>query len=258
MTNQIEITKVSRLIDIHNEITGNLKNSLELAIEAGKLLTNIKATLQHGEFIPWIEANMPFTDRTARNYMNLYENKDKLKTESVSDLNGAYKLLKPPEKSSNDDLIDLAEYEKIIKELNKFIGDISLDIAKSLYEVKSYYDNGGNGGDLPHSREKVKGYFELLQKAMTYKGKGIYDIQQYAFKESGRDTCKFSTIWNDLLNKMVISDDEAEAFLDRYLPDETRLLTEDEFKFELNRMNVKDRYEKSNNKYVLDYPYLFA
>ena len=46
---------------------------MEKAIELGGLLAEQKETLSHGEFTPWIEANLPFTDRTARNYMRLHD-----------------------------------------------------------------------------------------------------------------------------------------------------------------------------------------
>ena len=41
--------------------------------------------------------HLPFTDRTARNYMKLHEHRERLKTETVSDLNEAYDLLRRPQ-----------------------------------------------------------------------------------------------------------------------------------------------------------------
>lgn len=89
----IEKSRISEIVTLHGEVCGLLKMSLEKAIRIGELLTEQKASLQHGDFIPWIQTNLPFTDRTARSYMNCYRNRDLLKTESISDLKGAYKLL---------------------------------------------------------------------------------------------------------------------------------------------------------------------
>ena len=89
----IERTRADTIIILHNEIIGHLTKSLEKAIRIGELLTEQKRTLKHGDFTNWILDNLPFTDRTARNYMRLYDNRDKLKTENVSDLASAYKLL---------------------------------------------------------------------------------------------------------------------------------------------------------------------
>jgi hypothetical protein len=86
-------TVISEIVTLHNEIAGHLNMSLSKAIRIGELLQGQKDSLKHGEFIPWLSKNIPFTDRTARNYMRLYQERDRLKTETVSDLTSAYKLL---------------------------------------------------------------------------------------------------------------------------------------------------------------------
>ena len=90
---QLERTRISEITQLHGEIAGYIKVTLEKAIRIGELLAEQKAELGHGEWLPWVEENLPFTDRTARNYMRAYESRDRLKTEIVSDLTGAYRLL---------------------------------------------------------------------------------------------------------------------------------------------------------------------
>ena len=87
---------IKKIISLHNEITESLKTSLEKAILIGQLLIEQKEKLKHGEFTSWIKENLPFTGRTARNYIKLFNNKDMLITERVSDLTAAYKLLSTP------------------------------------------------------------------------------------------------------------------------------------------------------------------
>ena len=94
--NNIQKSTIKEIISLHNEISGYLKMSLEKAIRIGELLVEQKESLKHGKFTPWIKDNLPFTDRTARNYMRLYKEKDRLKTERVSDLTTAYGLLEAP------------------------------------------------------------------------------------------------------------------------------------------------------------------
>lgn len=89
-------TKASEIASLHSEIVGHLRQSLEKAMRIGELLAEQKASMAHGKFTPWIEENLPFTDRTARNYMRLYKERDRFKTETVSDLKSAYRLLKSP------------------------------------------------------------------------------------------------------------------------------------------------------------------
>jgi hypothetical protein len=90
---EIEQSRTQEIVSLHQEIVGHLRQSLEKAIRIGELLTEQKGSLKHGEFTPWLETNIPFTDRTARNYMRLYRERDRIKTESVSDLNDAYRLI---------------------------------------------------------------------------------------------------------------------------------------------------------------------
>ncbi len=51
------------------------------AIRAGELLNEAKGRVKHGEWLPWLKANFPASERTARNYMRLAE-----KSATVADL----------------------------------------------------------------------------------------------------------------------------------------------------------------------------
>ena len=96
MKTDLTVTRADEIIRLHDEVIGALKTSLKKAIRIGELLTDQKESMGHGAFLPWVKENLPFTDRTARNYMRLHRERDRLKTETVSDLKGAYKLLGAP------------------------------------------------------------------------------------------------------------------------------------------------------------------
>jgi len=89
-----EKSRVQEIVNLHQEILGHLRSSLGKAIKIGQLLSEQKSNLAHGEFTTWVKVNIPFSDRTARNYMRLFKEQDKLKTENVSDLGDAYNVLK--------------------------------------------------------------------------------------------------------------------------------------------------------------------
>src|SRR5258707_8227910 len=84
------IDEINRL---HGEVVKAAKTTLEKAIRIGELLDNIKSTLPYGSWLPWVRENLRFTDRTARNYMRLYEHRAQLKNGNVSDLAEAYATL---------------------------------------------------------------------------------------------------------------------------------------------------------------------
>lgn len=83
--------RTRRIVQLHNGILQAMKMSLSNAIEAGKLLEQQKKSLKHGLFLAWIETLMPFSQKTAWNYMALYRHSDKLVT--VTNLQEAYKQI---------------------------------------------------------------------------------------------------------------------------------------------------------------------
>ena len=90
-----ELTELTQRITLlHSEALAGFKIGLDKAIEVGGLLTYAKKKIipygQFGEFCKML----PFTERTAQNYMRVYANRNLAKTESLSDLNVFYEFLK--------------------------------------------------------------------------------------------------------------------------------------------------------------------
>lgn len=78
---------------LHGEIGTLLQSSLEKAATIGELLTRKKAELEHGQFTPWIEENLPFGDRMARKYMRVYEHRNQIENGTTGSDLGVTKLL---------------------------------------------------------------------------------------------------------------------------------------------------------------------
>lgn len=89
-------TTADEIRQLHDEINGIGRAALDKAIRIGELLTAKKADLGHGKWLPWVESEALFSARTATRYLGLYENREKVKSASVSDLTEAYRLLAPP------------------------------------------------------------------------------------------------------------------------------------------------------------------
>jgi hypothetical protein len=78
------------IVNLHLAVEASLRRSVQDAIKIGELLAQQKDELPHGDFLAWIERELPFTDRTARRYMLLWEYRSK--TDTVSDLTEAHKI----------------------------------------------------------------------------------------------------------------------------------------------------------------------
>jgi len=89
---------------LHAEVTAALTATLGKAMLIGGKLIEIKASLPHGQFGAWIVNNCQFTDRTARYYMRLAENRELVNAnrKSISGLtmSGAIRLLAEPKPSA--------------------------------------------------------------------------------------------------------------------------------------------------------------
>ena len=78
-----ELNRLNALIE------HKLRSTVQDAIRAGEILTNIREKVGHGNFLPWLKANCAFSERSAQNYMRLFRHRDK--TANVADLQNAYK-----------------------------------------------------------------------------------------------------------------------------------------------------------------------
>ena len=94
MTNEIDC--VDEICRLHREIFQQAETMLQNIMQIGGLLVQRKQKLPHGQFTKWVEENLPFTTRTAQNYMKVFRNKEQLKNENVSVLSDAYNILKLP------------------------------------------------------------------------------------------------------------------------------------------------------------------
>src|SRR3954468_24371743 len=81
---------------VADRIKGRHKRQMEAIIETGRDLLAMKELLEHGQFQEWLHAEFAWTDRTARNYMQVVEQFAD-KTEIISDLppTEVYRLASP-------------------------------------------------------------------------------------------------------------------------------------------------------------------
>jgi Protein of unknown function (DUF3102) len=91
---------VSEINILHAKIKEAGRTTLNDFFRTGELLADQKARVNAemgpGHWLSWLKANVKLTDRTASTYMRYFENKELLKSEGVSDLLGAQRLLTKP------------------------------------------------------------------------------------------------------------------------------------------------------------------
>ncbi len=65
-------------------------------LEAGRLLTEAKKQVPHGSWAGWLEANVGFSDRTARRYMQIATSGFKTATVADLEMRGTMEMLAKP------------------------------------------------------------------------------------------------------------------------------------------------------------------
>lgn len=93
MRNDTEENTVNEINALHDELAAKAQTSLEIAIRVGGLLSDQKKRLSHGTWLPWLQAHIRFSVRTASRYLAVYEGRSRLKSDTVSNLKAAYRLL---------------------------------------------------------------------------------------------------------------------------------------------------------------------
>lgn len=76
------------LSQLHHAAIGACKKTVHYAIKIGETLIATKERVKHGNWEKWVDANLPFSSKTAYNYMRLAKNQKAVlaKYETVSDL----------------------------------------------------------------------------------------------------------------------------------------------------------------------------
>jgi phage N-6-adenine-methyltransferase len=69
---------VERINAAHDAAHGAARTAIEKAVECGQLLLEAKASIGHGGWLPWVKANLSFSDRQARKYMRLAQHAEEL------------------------------------------------------------------------------------------------------------------------------------------------------------------------------------
>lgn len=87
----------SRINQEHAAATAAAQTAIGHALNAGRLLLQVKAQLPHGEFLPWLRSNCTVKQRQARAYMRVTRNWRRIESKSApgADLTvkGALRLL---------------------------------------------------------------------------------------------------------------------------------------------------------------------
>lgn len=96
MSKSLTVAPLDEIKQLHSEIISSARTTLDKAIRIGELLTEQRGKLKHGQWLPWVRENLPFSDQTARRYMGVYLHRDEIQHNVEFELTDAYRLLSEP------------------------------------------------------------------------------------------------------------------------------------------------------------------
>jgi hypothetical protein len=79
---------VDEIRSLNSQLNGLAQKTVAVASRIGELLTHVRGAVKHGQWLPWIDQNAPFSRKSADNYIWIFENRDKLV--NVTNLSEAY------------------------------------------------------------------------------------------------------------------------------------------------------------------------
>lgn len=71
--NKITISDAREANETHERICGSLKKTAKEMVALGEYLVAVRSTKKRGDWTPWIDKNLTFSERTAQEYMALYK-----------------------------------------------------------------------------------------------------------------------------------------------------------------------------------------
>jgi Protein of unknown function (DUF3102) len=106
MITTIQQNTVEEINRLHGELQSLATDAFDQAIRIGELLCDMKRSLEHGKWLSWLHCNVSFSERTARNYMRVFQEGARLKSANVADLTAAYLELDKPSAKFADELAE--------------------------------------------------------------------------------------------------------------------------------------------------------
>jgi Protein of unknown function (DUF3102) len=94
----------------HRAFEATASAAVAHAVAAGEALAKAKAQLPHGDWLPWLRANVDFSERTARRYMTIAANRTRVA--DMDSVCGALSALAGPRPASSAYREEMAELSR--------------------------------------------------------------------------------------------------------------------------------------------------
>ena len=253
--------------EIRMYVDAGRRISLLCGIEIGKRLAMAKELLEHGEWLPWLEKETEFSDRSAQRYMKLYEEYGasqlglfgpETNTPTLSDLpiSKAFALLSVPESERAEFAEEVDARHISVRELEQAIRE-KQEAEQRLDAMRK--DMEGEQAALDEARKQIEELAklnrELESRPVEVAVETIRDeeaiaaaakeAREKAEAEKNRAVKQYEKTVNELNRKLLAAEKERDEAKAAGRETETeRKLAEAEQQAEKIRAELKEAYKK--------------
>jgi hypothetical protein len=183
----ITINRVELIRKELNELNASLKMSVQRAITIGRLLSEQKEEMNHGEFLPWLESNFEMGEKTAYRYMGLFKHERKIVT--MTNLQDAYNQIEQIEyqkkkQREQDDNKMIFEYKRTGKKpdgwerrhdalYKKFLDDAEFEKRKQAELDKKTTEKKRHEDDFKKSIEEDQRIIDFLEEKISQQKQNV-------------------------------------------------------------------------------------
>lgn len=157
------LTVEEEINKLHNDISSGMKDLIDKAVQIGKLLSQKKKKVKHGEWIPWVKDNLVFNERQAQKYMQLYEKRTLIKKISNTNCNSYLGI----DNYLNE--VRKIEGTKKPQQVEAFIEDVNEDTSDNsqAYISSEKEDPFSLTVNRDNLNIKIKRFYEIVIKLIT-------------------------------------------------------------------------------------------
>lgn len=166
-----EITSIYKELE---QITNQFQDLfLERVLRIGEILVKQKEEIGHGHFKNWVNETLPFEYRQANNYMKIYKNRERLKSETRFTFQNFRSILTYLKTSSKSLEIEKQHNKDSLKVLLKELKAGHLTDVDSISKLDSIYKN---------ESIRIQNQIEKLQKKLS-KVESQKNLVEMAYKK---------------------------------------------------------------------------
>lgn len=175
----------------HNDVQTSLTRALDYALDAGDALLELKRSVAHGQWTPFVERECGLNIRVAQNYMSLARNRTLIEEanangDALLNITGALQLIATPQAAAAEGARPDADDKEVEKDAWEPMGDdeeLLEPVADTFGEEAEAQEQGGSEpferGEADEQEDELRGPAPAIQLHSTGRAASAAEIEAH-------------------------------------------------------------------------------